>query len=201
MLIVTEFLTLDGVGQAPGRPDEDPSEGFQHGGWQAPLGDADVGDVIFEQARTMNALLLGRRTYEIFSNYWPSAPPQIPFTGLFNAVPKFVASTTLSSPLEWANSTVISDDVPAAVRALKTQFAELHVIGSLHLAQTLLRHGLVDRLSIWTYPVVLGSGKRLFEGGALPNTLRLVDAVTYPSGTIHARYDLADTPRYASMAT
>ena len=101
-LIVTEFVTLDGVAQAPGEPDEDRDGGFAHGGWQAPLLDEESGDDMFEQARSMDALLLGRRTYEIFANYWPGAPEEIPFTGLLNGVPKYVASRTLAGPLDLA---------------------------------------------------------------------------------------------------
>src|SRR5258708_5035111 len=103
-LIVTEFVTLDGVAQAPGGPDEDRDGGFPHGGWQAPVADPQSGSVMFEQARSMDALLLGRRTYEIFANFWPTAPEEIPFTGLLNGVPKYVASRTLADPLAWQGS-------------------------------------------------------------------------------------------------
>jgi len=105
-LIVTEFATLDGVAQAPGRPDEDGDGGFTYGGWQAPLHDPESGRVLFEQARSMDALLLGRRTYEIFANYWPTAPEEMPFTGLLNDVPKYVVSRTLAGPLVWQGSTL-----------------------------------------------------------------------------------------------
>ena len=108
-LIVTEFVTLDGVAQAPGGPDEDRDGGFTHGGWQAPLLDEESGAVMFEQARSMDALLLGRRTYEIFAGYWPTAPEEIPFTGLLNGVPKYVASRTLAGPLDWEGSTVVAE--------------------------------------------------------------------------------------------
>jgi dihydrofolate reductase len=115
-LIVTEFVTLDGVAQAPGGPDEDRDGGFAHGGWQAPLADQESGEVIFEQARSMDALLLGRRTYEIFADYWPNAPREIPFTALLNGVPKYVASRTLAGSLAWHGSTLVADlaeDIPA----------------------------------------------------------------------------------------
>src|SRR5450631_3848474 len=138
-LIVTEFVTLDGVAQAPGGPDEDRAGGFAHGGWQAPLADADSGGVIFEQARSMDALLLGRRTYEIFADYWPSAPQEIPFTRLLNDVPKYVATRTLAGPLAWQGSTLVVDDLAESITALKGRHDEVHVIGSLDLLQSLLR--------------------------------------------------------------
>ena len=199
LLIVTEFLTLDGVGQAPGGTEEDRDGGFEYGGWQAPLGDASAGGIVFEEASTMDALLLGRRTYEIFSDYWPKAPDTIPFTGLLNNVRKFVASRTLTEPLAWNNSTLLTGDLVDAVRAVKERHDEVHVIGSLDLVQSLLQHGLVDRLNLWVYPVLLGSGKRLFAGGVVPTTLVLVNSVTYPSGTLHLTYDTRGTPTYATI--
>ena len=124
-LIVTEFVTLDGVAQAPGGPDEDRDGGFAHGGWQAPVTDSESGEVIFEQASSMDALLLGRRTYEIFAGYWPSASQEIPFTGLLNGVPKYVASRTLASPLAWQGSTLVTEDLAASVTALKERHDEI----------------------------------------------------------------------------
>ena len=118
-LIVTEFVTLDGVAQAPGGPDEDGDGGFPYGGWQAPLLDQEAGQVVFEQARSMDALLLGRTTYEIFANYWPTAPAEMPFTGLLNAVPKYVASRTLAGPLAWQGSTLVTEDLAAGITSLK----------------------------------------------------------------------------------
>ena len=198
-LIVTEFVTLDGVAQAPGGPDEDHDGGFVHGGWQAPLGDPGSGGVVFEEAKSMDALLLGRRTYEIFSAYWPEASTEIPFTALLNGVPKYVASRTLTAPLSWHGSELLSADLAESVRSLKDRYDEVHVIGSLDLVQSLLRSGLVDRLNLWMYPVLLGSGKRLFAGGTVPTTLRLTQSVTYPSGTLHLTYQTAGTPRYANL--
>ena len=118
-LIVTEFLTLDGVAQAPGGPDEDRGSGFTHGGWQAPFLDEEAGDAMFEQAKSMDALLLGRTTYEIFADYWPTAPEEIPFTGLLNGVPKYVASRTLSDPLTWQGSTLLTGDLAESITAVK----------------------------------------------------------------------------------
>jgi dihydrofolate reductase len=199
-LVVTEFVTLDGVAQAPGGPDEDRDGGFAHGGWQAPLADRESGGVIFEQARSMDALLLGRRTYEIFANYWPSAPQEIPFTGLLNGVPKFVASHTLASPLSWHGSTLVADDLAESITALKERHGEVHVIGSLDLLQSLLRFGLVDCLNLWLYPLLLGSGKRVFADGTMPTTLHLIESVIYPSGTLHLAYETAGVPTYGNLA-
>ena len=138
-LIVTEFVTLDGVAQAPGGPDEDRDGGFVHGGWQAPLEDHGSGGAVFEQARSMDALLLGRRTYETFADYWPKASEEIPFTGLLNGVPKYVGSLTLAGPLAWQGSTLVTGDLAESITALKDRHDEVHVIGSLDLVQSLLR--------------------------------------------------------------
>ncbi|HYB18428.1 MAG TPA: dihydrofolate reductase family protein [Streptosporangiaceae bacterium] len=199
-LIVTEFVTLDGVAQAPGGPDEDRDGGFAHGGWQAPLADQESGGVIFEQARSMDALLLGRRTYEIFAGYWPSAPPEIGFTGLLNAVPKYVASHTLAGPLAWQGSALVAGDLAGSITALKERHGEVQVIGSLGLVQSLLRFGLVDRLNLWLYPLLLGSGKQVFADGTVPTALRLTESVTYPSGTLHLAYETAGVPTYGNLA-
>ena len=199
-LIVTEFVTLDGVAQAPGAPDEDRDGGFAHGGWQAPVADPASGAVIFEQAQSMDALLLGRRTYEIFADYWPDAPEEIPFTGLLNGVPKYVASRTLAEPLTWQGSTLLAHDLVGSVAGLKARHGEVHVIGSLDLLQSLLRSGLVDRLNLWVYPLLLGTGKRVFADDTPPTALHLTESVTYPSGTLHLTYETAGTPTYATMA-
>lgn len=200
-LIVTEFVTLDGVAQAPGAPDEDPDGGFTHGGWQAPLLDEEAGTVLFEQASSMDALLLGRLTFDIFANYWPTAPDEVPFTGLLNGVPKYVVSRTLAEPLDWQGSTLVAEDLVEGVTALKERHDEVHVIGSLDLVQSLLRFGLVDRLELWLYPVLLGSGKQVFADGTVPAALRLVESVTYPSGTLQLTYDLVGTPTYGTMGS
>ncbi len=200
-LVVTEFVTLDGVAQAPGAPDEDREHGFVHGGWQAPLLEEEAGDVMFEQARHMDALLLGRKTYDIFAGYWPTAPEEIPFTGLLNAVPKYVASRTLSEPLAWKGSSLVAGDLAAGVAAVKERHDEVHVIGSLDLVQSLLRFGLVDRLELWLYPLLLGSGKRVFDGGTVPAALRLTESRTYPRGTVQLTYETAGVPTYGDMAS
>jgi dihydrofolate reductase len=199
-LVVTEFVTLDGVAQAPGEPDEDRDGGFVHGGWQAPLLDQESGTAMFEQARSMDALLLGRKTYEIFANYWPRAPEEIPFTGLLNGVPKYVASRTLASPLAWRGSTLVAGDLAESISAVKQRHDELHVIGSLDLVQSLLRLGLVDRLNLWLYPLLLGSGKQVFAGGTVPTALRLTESITYPNGTLQLAYEMAGVPTYGDLA-
>jgi dihydrofolate reductase len=199
-LIVTEFMTLDGVAQAPGGPDEDRDGGFMYGGWQAPLLDQQSGNVVFEQARSMDALLLGRKTYEIFADYWPRAPAEIPFTGLLNGVPKYVASRTLAGPLTWQGSTLVAGDLAESITTLKERHDEVHVIGSLDLVQSLLRFLLVDRLSLWLYPLLLGAGKQVFGGGTVPTALRLTGSVTYPNGTLQLTYETAGEPTYGNLA-
>jgi dihydrofolate reductase len=200
-LIVTEFVTLDGVAQAPGAPDEDPESEFTHGGWQAPLMDATASDVMFEQARSMDALLLGRKTYEIFADYWPAASEEIPFTGLLDRVPKYVASRTLTDPLRWEGAVVVGGSLADDIAALKERREEVHVIGSLDLVQSLLRLGLVDRLELWQYPLLLGTGKRVFDAGTVPATLRLAESVTHPGGTLQLTYDFAGTPTYGTVGS
>jgi dihydrofolate reductase len=195
-LIVTEFVTLDGVAQGPGGPDEDRDGGFTHGGWQAPLMDDESGAVLFERARSMDALLLGRRTYEIFADYWPRAPQEIPFTDLLNGIPKYVVSRTLAEPLAWPGSTLVTGDFVESITAVKERHDEVHVIGSLDLVQSLLRSGLVDRLNLWLYPLLLGSGKRVFADGTVPTALRLTESVTYPEGTLQLVYEPAGAPTY-----
>ncbi len=148
----------------------------------------------------MDALLLGRRTYEIFADYWPSDPQEIPFTRLLNGVPKYVASHTLAGSLGWPGSTLVADDLAESITALKGRHDEVHVIGSLDLLQSLLRFGLVDRMNLWLYPLLLGSGKQVFAAGTVPTALRLIDSVTHPSGTLHLVYETAGVPTYGSLA-
>jgi dihydrofolate reductase len=198
-LVVTEFVTLDGVAQSPGAPDDDRDGDFDLGGWQAPLL-GDEADALFEQAQTMDALLLGRETYEIFAGYWPTAPDEIPFTRLLNAVPKYVASRTLTDPLSWSGTTVVGEPIGESVAALRQRHEEVHVIGSIDLVQSLLRLGLVDRLELWSYPVVLGRGKRLFGDGTVPTALRLTEAVPYPNGVLQLTYDTAGAPTFGTVA-
>lgn len=198
-LVVTEFMTLDGVAQAPGGPDEDRESGFVHGGWQAPLSDDRSGEVMFEEAQHMDALVLGRKTYDIFANYWPNASEDIPFTSLLNRVPKYVASRTLAEPLAWNGSSLVAGDLAAGIAAVKERHDEVHVIGSLDLVQSLLRLDLVDRLNLWMYPLLLGSGKRVFAGGTVPAALRLTLSDTDASGVVHLTYQAAGVPTYGTM--
>jgi dihydrofolate reductase len=199
-LVVTEFMTLDGVGQSPGAPDEDLEGGLAHGGWQAPLHDEEAGAIMFEQAQAMDALLLGRKTYEIFANYWPNAPQDMPFTGLLNRVPKYVASRTLTEPLAWEGSSLLVGDLGESVAAVKERHDEVHVIGSLDLVQSLLRLSAIDRLELWVYPLLLGDGKKVFERGTGPAALRLTESTTHANGTLELVYERAGVPTYGNLA-
>ena len=199
-LVVTEFVTLDGVAQAPGGPDEDRDSGFTHGGWQAPLVDQESVGAVFEQAKSMDALLLGRKTYEIFASYWPKAPEEIPFTGLLNGIPKYVASRTLTGPLAWHPSELLAGDLAESITAVMARHDEVHVIGSLDLVQSLLRLRLVDRLDLWQYPLLLGSGKHVFADGTVPTALHLTESVIHPNGTLQLTYETAGTPTYGDLA-
>jgi dihydrofolate reductase len=198
-LVVTEFVTLDGVAQAPGAPEEDPENGFEFGGWQAPVMEAESGDAMFADARGMDALLLGRKTYDIFAGYWPTAPEEIPFTGLLNAVPKYVASRTLSEPLSWVGSSLLRGDVADAVAELKDRHDSIHLIGSLDLLRTLLDARLVDRVELWMYPIVLGGGKRVFEPGVAPTAFEVTESVTYPRGTVKLVLSPSGVPATGDM--
>lgn len=189
-LILDEFMTLDGVVQAPGGSDEDPTGGFEHGGWHMRYMDDLGGGWVLEYLRRASGFVLGRRTYEIFASYWPNAPEEVQeFARPMNSKPKYVASTTLTEPLSWQNSRLLGRDVLSAVRALKQQGdGELHVIGSIHLAQTLLAHDLVDALRITIDPVVVGGGKRLFRDDGRLRSFRLVSSQVTSTGVILATY-------------
>ena len=186
-----ENLTLDGVLQAPGRPDEDPRGGFAHGGWAQPYADAVMGRVMGERmARAMagdGALLLGRRTYEDFAGYWPARTDN-PFTPVLDAVRKYVVSTTLREPLPWRNSTLLAGDAAESVARLRESGPDLTVLGSGELVRTLARADLVDTYLLSIHPLVLGTGRRLFDAGEEPSTLRLVDSVTTTTGVLIATY-------------
>ena len=193
------FTTLDGVAQAPGGPDEDADDGFAFGGWQAPLIDEVVGEEIDSGMAGMDALLLGRRTYDIFASYWPHAEGNI--ARLFNRLPKYVASRQTPT-LEWAHSTLLGPDVVAAVRELRDRHGNIHVIGSLDFVQTLFAERLFDRLTLWVYPILLGGGKKVFARGVVPTNLRLIEpVVASPKGAVMQRYALADgTPGVGDMS-
>ncbi|MFJ5924319.1 dihydrofolate reductase family protein [Kitasatospora sp. NPDC092948] len=192
------FATLDLVGQAPGGPDEDPS-GFPFGGWQAPLIDEVVGAQIAAAYEDTDALLLGRRTYDIFASYWPRQKGgQI--AELFNSVPKYVASRG-TPDLPWAGSAQLGADLPAAVREIRDRHECVKVVGSLNLVQTLLQEKLFDRIDLWIHPIMLGTGKKIFAGGTVPTNLTLHQPpVAAPSGTVYLRYRLAHgTPDTGDM--
>jgi dihydrofolate reductase len=192
-VIVSEFVTLDGVMQAPGLPDEDRSGGFEYGGWQMPLLDDTARKAITEGMAATGGFLLGRVTYEIFAGYWPSAPAEEPLAEIINRLPKYVVSTTLQEPLAWNNSHLINGDVAGEVTKLKQETGkDLQVIGSGELVQTLIRHDLVDEYRIMINPIVLGKGKRLFREGIAKNSLRLVDSETSSTGVLIATYQPAE---------
>jgi dihydrofolate reductase len=199
-LTIATFMTLDGVMQAPGGPDEDRDGGFEHGGWSFPYFSGDMGEVINDAFAKAEAILLGRGTYEIFAASWPNFPDQDdPVASRLNTLPKYVVSTTLQKA-DWEPTTIIRGDVPGEVAKLKEQYAgEIQVHGSAGLAQTLHTHGLIDEYRLFIEPVVLGTGKRLFEPGAAPAALRLVDSRPMGKGTVLATYHSAGTPSYGEF--
>ncbi len=189
-LLVTTFLSLDGVMQGPGRPEEDLSGGFAHGGWAVNFWDEMMGQVMDEATSKPFAMVLGRRTYDIMAAFWPNAPEE---TGAktWNEAPKYVASRTRPT-LEWSNSVWIEGDAADGIAALKKEDGpELQVHGSGNLVQTLMRRDLVDRYRLWVFPVVIGSGKRLFADGTIPSALRLVDSKVSTTGVVIGTYEPA----------
>jgi dihydrofolate reductase len=188
-LTLHTFLTLDGVMQAPGGPDEDRSGGFAYGGWSFPYGDQDFGAAMTGWFGHASAFLLGRHTYQIFAGYWPAVTdPGDPIAGPLNALPKYVASTTLTS-LDWSGASLLSGDVAQAVARLKEEPGdELQVHGSGGLAQTLIEHDLVDEYRLLTYPVHLGTGRKLFRDGTRAGALRLTSTSTTSTGVVVATY-------------
>jgi dihydrofolate reductase len=188
-VIVSTFLTVDGVMQAPGAPDEDRTGGFEHGGWQVPLIDDIAGTIISEGLAGSGGLLLGRRTYEIFAAYWPNAPEDDPIAATMNGLPKHVASTTLQEPLGWQNSTLLQGDVEDAVAELREEPGnDLLVIGSSVLAQTLMARDLVDEYQLMIHPIILRSGRRLFHESGPRTDLQLVNVTPTGSGVLIVRY-------------
>lgn len=187
-LTVSEFVSLDGVMQAPGGADEDTEGGFRHGGWQMGYFDDVAGERIGASMAQTGAFLLGRRTYEIFASYWPTQSNDDPFAKILNGLPKYVASTTLGEPLAWQNSTLLQGDVAKAVAELKeSEGGNVVVLGSGGLVQTLYENDLVDEYSLMIHPIVLGSGKKLFR--EVPRKpLKLADSLTTSTGVVMATY-------------
>jgi dihydrofolate reductase len=198
-LVVNTFMTLDGVMQAPGGPEEDPSGGFTHGGWSVNYWDDAMGQVMDASVREPFDLLLGRKTYEIFAAHWPHVSGD-PMAEKLNAATKYVASTTLAE-VDWSNSNLLEGDVAEAVARLKDEDGpEIQVHGSSNLIQTLLEHDLVDEYRLWIFPLVLGTGKRFFGVGAIPAGLELVDSKTSTTGVLMTTYARAGQIAYGSFA-
>ena len=198
-LVVTTFVTLDGVYQAPGGPEEDRSGGFEQGGWLAPHFDEAAGAFMGDVFRRAGSFLLGRKTYEIFAGYWPKVTDENnPVASALNRLPKYVASRSLEKA-EWQHSTVVRD-VPSDVAALKEEpGGELQVHGSGNLIRTLLEHDLVDVYNLLVFPVVLGAGKRLFPEGVTPTGLRLTQSQRTEKGVVILSYERAGKPTYGTV--
>ena len=199
-LVVGTFTTLDGVMQAPGGPDEDRDGGFRHGGWLVPYFDEKFVEIMTDWTKRAGAFLLGRKTYEIFAGSWPkSTDPADEIATALNTRPKFVASRTLDT-LAWNNSHLLKSDVAEEVAKLKAQEGgEIQVHGSSNLIQTLLKHDLVDTLRIWQFPVVLGTGKRLFGEGTIPRSFRLVDTQLNTTGAVLHVYERTGGLKYGEV--
>jgi dihydrofolate reductase len=199
-LVIGAFVSLDGVMQAPGGPDEDREGGFDLGGWLVPYADEDMGKFMVESITSTDVLLLGRKTYDIFAGHWPNVTDENdPIATKLNSMPKYVASRTLDK-VEWNNSTLLQGDASDAVADLKRQpGGVLQTQGSADFAQTLMRHNLVDEYRLLVYPVVLGKGKRLFEEGNVPAAMRLVDSRTTSTGVAIHTYEQAGKPEFGEF--
>ena len=196
-VIVLEFITLDGVIQAGGGPEEDTSGGFAYGGWQAPYSDEVLGTVMDKQMNMPFDLLLGRKTFDIWASFWPRHADMWPAV---NPATKYVASNTLTSH-EWQPSVFLGGDVAEQVSKLKQQPGpDLHVYGSANLVQTLMKHDVVDQFWLKIYPLTLGSGKRLFADGTIPAAFKVTESQISPSGIIIANYERAGEVRTGSVA-
>jgi dihydrofolate reductase len=198
-IVVGTFLTVDGVMQAPGAPEEDREGGFEHGGWLAPHFDDELGRLMVEWTNQADAVLLGRTTYEIFAGYWPNVSDDDPIAAKLNRVQKYVASRTLES-VEWANSTLLRGDAAEEVAKLRAaDLGEIQVTGSGDLVQTLMRHDLVDEYRLLVFPVVLGTGKRLFAEGTVPAGLELAETRASATGVVVSTYRRTGRPAYGDM--
>lgn len=196
IIVANLFITMDSVYQAPGGREEDTDGGFAYGGWQAPVSDDQAGAAITAEIARIDALLLGRKTYEIFAAYWPNQSDDIGST--LNRVPKFVVSNTLTDP-DWAGTTVLPD--AAAAGRLREEYDQVHMFGSGVLIRSLLEADVLDRLHLWLYPVTLGQGKRLFDAGTLPATFRLAEpARSFPKGAVSLVYERAGGVETQEMA-
>ncbi len=192
-VVVSEFLSVDGVMQAPGGPDEDRTGGFEHGGWQMRFDDEIGQKIVMGGLQEAGGFLLGRRTFDIFAAYWPKQPDDDPIAALINPKPKYVASRTLQNPLEWNNSVVLGPDLASEVGRLRGEpGGDLLVIGSGGLVQTLARDGLVDAYQLMVHPLLLGTGKRLFRDGLGKQALRLEGSRTTPTGIVILEYEPAE---------
>ena len=187
-IVINLFTTLDGVAQAPGGRDEDTSGGIRFGGWQAPFRDEVDGDDIMSGLTRVEALLLGRRTYDIFSSYWPLHTDNS-VGERYEAIPKYVATRNPSLELPWRDSARIGDDLAAEIETIRARHRETHVWGSLDFVQALFAEQLYDELHLWVYPIVLGEGAKVFPSGAAPSRLRLIEPpLTGGSGATLLRY-------------
>jgi dihydrofolate reductase len=196
-IIILSFISLDGVMQAPGGPEEDTSGGFKYGGWTFPYFDEFAGEVMAGQMKPPFSLLLGRKTYDIFSNYWPQHEETWPGV---NAATKYVASNTLTKG-SWQNTIVLNGDVVSKLKKLKEEDGpDFHIYGSGNFIQTLLKNDLVDELWLKTFPVTLGSGKKLFAEGTIPAAFKLTESKFSPSGVIFANYKRAGEVKTGSFA-
>jgi dihydrofolate reductase len=182
-LVITNNLTLDGVMQSPSHPDEDRRGGFDQGGWALPYADLVMTDYMGRRIQQDGTMLFGRRTYEQFASYWPHQPDETPYAAILNKRRKYVVSTTLRDPLPWANSTLL-EGVEAVAELKEQAGGDMAVLGSGELAQSLMRHGLVDEYVLSIHPLVLGSGRRLFPEGTTSAKLQLVDSVTTTTGVV-----------------
>jgi dihydrofolate reductase len=199
-LTVTTFISVDGVYQGPGGPEEDPRDGFDRGGWSVPHFDEETGQFMDEVFKNVDAFLLGRRTYDIFAASWPNATdPNDPVANSLNTLPKYVASTTLKDP-QWANTTVLQGDLASAVQELKERDGrELQVHGSGRLVQSLLANDLVDRLNLLVFPVIVGAGRRLFPDSGIATGLALEESRNTPSGVSISVYRPSGRPEFGSI--
>jgi dihydrofolate reductase len=198
-LVVSNFLSVDGVMQGPGGPEEDRSGGFDHGGWTVNYWDDEMRALLFGWNQAAESMVLGRKTYEIFAAHWPYAPKDDPIAPKLNAMPKYVASRTLKK-LEWNNSTLLEEPVAQNLARLKGDGNGMMLMfGSGGLIRNLLPHELIDELRLWIFPLLLGKGKRMFPDDASPAGLKLTEAKSFGTGVVLQRYHRAGKPSYGSF--